>query len=221
MGGGIGISVHGQIRVATEAAVFAMPETGIALFPDVGATFLLPRLPGALGMYLGLTGARISGGDSLYAGFATHFVPCAALAAASAAIAADGVAALAGFATQPPPFGLTPHREAIDHAFSAGTVAEILGRLQQAGAFGADTLQSLRAASPSAVLWSFAAISRGAGLSLPDALAAELRLTRTVTAHPDFAEGVRAMVIDKDRTPRWTPDSIESVDPAIITQIIA
>jgi enoyl-CoA hydratase/carnithine racemase len=221
MGGGIGVSLHGPIRVATEAALFAMPETGIGLFPDVGASYALPRLPGALGMYLGLTGTRISGADAVHAGFATHFISRARLPEASAALAANGVAVLAGFCEAPPAFTLAAQMPAIDRCFSAGSVREILERLQSEGDWGAATVKTLRAASPSALLWSFGLLRRGADRSLPQALEAELRLTRAVTAHPDFAEGVRAMIIDKDRTPRWVPDTLEQVDVSAIEAMLA
>jgi enoyl-CoA hydratase/carnithine racemase len=221
MGGGIGLSVHGQIRVASEAAMFAMPETGIGLFPDVGASYVLPRLPGALGMYLGLTGARITGADAVHAGFATHFVPRDAMPALSAALARDGVAALAGFMQAPAPFSLADQMPAIDRCFSAASVAEIIARLDDEGEWGAGVIKTLRAASPSALLWSFGLLRRGAGRTLPDALDAELKLTRSVTAHPDFAEGVRAMIIDKDRTPRWSPPALEDVDAAQVEAMLA
>jgi enoyl-CoA hydratase/carnithine racemase len=220
MGGGIGVSVHGAYRVVTEAALLAMPETGIALFPDVGASFVLPRLPGALGFYLGLTGTRITGADAVHAGFATHFVPKAELPALSAALARDGVAALAAFTAVPPPFSLAPHRAAIDRCFSAGSVEEILDRLQAEGDWGQATLKILRAASPSSLLWSFGILRRGADRTLEQCLDAELRLTSGVCAHPDFAEGVRAMIIDKDRTPKWSPADLEDVDQSKIEAIL-
>jgi enoyl-CoA hydratase len=217
MGGGIGVSVHGQIRVTSEAGLFAMPETAIAMFPDVGATFMLPRLPGALGMYLGLTGARLHGADAVHAGIATHFVPAAAIAGLADAIARDGVAAVAEHAQTLPVFTLAEQRGAIDYCFGADSVAEIIVRLEAEGSpWALETLAQLRAVSPSSVLWSFHAIRSGAARNLRDNLAAELALTRHVTAHPDFAEGVRAMVVDKDRQPRWSPDRIEAVDPEVI-----
>jgi enoyl-CoA hydratase len=203
MGGGIGVSVHGAYRVATEHAMFAFPETGIALFPDVGASHVLPRLPGHLGMFLGLTGTRLAGADAVHAGFATHFVPRAGLDALKAALAEDGVAVLGAHAAALPAFSLAPHRAAIDRCFSAGSVAEIMTRLAGEGDWGASVLAGLRTMSPSALLWSFDIIRAGAGRDLPACLAAELALTRRVTMHPDFAEGVRAMVVDKDRAPKW------------------
>jgi enoyl-CoA hydratase len=208
MGGGIGVSAHGAYRVATEHAMFAMPETGIALFPDVGASYLLPRLPGAHGMFLGLTGTRLTGADAVHAGLATHFVPRAALGELKAALARDGVAALAEFAAPLPAYGLAAHREAIDRCFAADSVRAIIGRLGQEGAWGEATLATLRAMSPSALLWSFDIIHAGAGRALPACLAAELALTAVVTKHPDFVEGVRAMVVDKDRAPRWAASDL-------------
>ena len=204
MGGGIGVSVHGRIRVTTEAGLFAMPETAIAMLPDVGTTFVLPRLPGELGLYLGLTGARMAGTDAVHAGIATHFVPRAAFPALRADLARDGVAAVAGHARELPPFSLAPQRAAIDRCFGADSVPAIFSRLEAEDTpWARDTLTTLRTMSPASVLWSFDALRRGAGLSLREALAAELELTRVVTRHPDFAEGVRAMLVDKDRRPRW------------------
>jgi enoyl-CoA hydratase len=221
MGGGIGVSVHGTYRVATEAAVFAMPETAIGMFPDIGATFVLPRLPGALGTYLGLTGARMQGADAVHAGLATQFVRRERIAGLRDALVRDGARAVAAFAEALPPFRLALHRAAIDACFSADTVPDIIARLEaQGGEWAAETLATLRAMSPSSLCWSLAAIRRGATLSLHAALGAELRLTRHVTRHPDFAEGVRAMVVDKDRQPRWTPASIAAVNPADIAAML-
>jgi enoyl-CoA hydratase len=221
MGGGIGVSVHGRIRVATEAAVFAMPETAIAMFPDIGATFFLPRLKGALGAFLGLTGTRLAGADAVHAGLATHFVPRESLAALRTALPHDGVAAVAGFSRPLPPFSLAPHVAAIDRCFAAPMMPDILARLRAEDSdWSREVLATLAGMSPSSMCWSLAAIRRGATLDLRAALAAELRLTRHVTQHPDFAEGVRAMVVDKDRNPRWSPPSIEQVDPAAIAAML-
>ena len=221
MGGGIGVSVHGAVRVTTEQGMFAMPETGIGFFPDIGATYVLPRLPGSLGMYLGLTGTRMTGADAVHAGLATHFVPRQRLDALRAALAADGAAVVAAHVAELPPFSLAPHRAAIDRCFSADSVHGIVARLEEEGSGWAQaTLATLRGMSPSSVCWSFAAIRRGGGLDLLAALTAELRLTRSVTRHPDFAEGVRAMVVDKDRTPRWTPPTLDAVDDAAIAAML-
>jgi enoyl-CoA hydratase/carnithine racemase len=217
MGGGIGLSVHAPYRVATEHAAFAMPETAIGLFPDIGATFMLPRLPGELGAYLGLTGTRVSGADAVHAGLATHFTPRARLADLSAALAWDGVAALAAYDETLPPFSLAPHRAAIDRCFSAETPLEIVARLRAEDPDWAKAaLSALRAASPSALYWTLRALRRGRDLTLKQALDAEFALTRITTAHPDFTEGVRAMVVDKDRAPKWQPPRIEDVDATAI-----
>lgn len=220
MGGGIGMSVHAPYRVATEHASFAMPETAIGFFPDIGATYLLPRLPGKLGIYLGLTGLRVSGADAVHAGLATHFTPRARLPALSEALAQDGPAALARFAEPLPPFSLAPHQGAIDHCFDAPDVAEIVRRLQADGSeWTAPILKALHHVSPSALAWTLEALRRGENLTLVQALDAEFALTKTTMAHPDFAEGVRAMVVDKDRQPKWQPNRIEEVEPSAIRRM--
>jgi enoyl-CoA hydratase/carnithine racemase len=222
MGGGIGLSVHAPYRVATEHAGFAMPETAIGFFPDIGATFLLPRLPGELGTYLGLTGLRVNGADAVHAGFATHFTPRARLSDLSAALARDGIAALATYQEKLPGFSFAAHRAAIDQCFSAGSVSEIVSRLQAAQAEWAEAaLKALGQVSPSALHWTLRALRRGRDLTLQQALDAEFALTRTTMAHPDFAEGVRAMVVDKDRRPAWQPPNIADVDPAVIDALFA
>jgi len=218
MGGGIGVSVHAPYRVATERAVFAMPETAIGFFPDIGATFFLPRLPGALGTYLGLTGRRVQAADAVHAGFATQFTPKSELASLSQSLAADGPAVLACHAAPLPPFSLAAQRASIDHCFGADSVSDLMQKLASlSGDWAESTLAALQGVSPSALAWTLEALRRGAGLTLPQCQALELALTRTAMRHPDFAEGVRAMVVDKDRRPRWQPDRIEAVDPAKIT----
>ena len=221
MGGGIGLSVHGDVRVATEAALFAMPETAIALFPDIGATHILPRLRGQLGMYMALTGARLHGADAAYAGLATHFTDRETAAGLPAALASHGPAVLAAIA-RPFEAGIARHMDEIDQCFGAESVAGIVARLEAADTeWSRQTLATLRTMSPSAVLWTFRIVRAGAGRTLAQCLQAELKLTRHVTRHPDFAEGVRAMVIDKDRTPRWSPATLEEVDPATIEAMFA
>jgi enoyl-CoA hydratase len=222
MGGGIGLSVHAPYRIATEHAMFAMPETAIGFFPDIGATFFLPRLPGHLGVYLGLTGLRVTGADAVHAGFGTHFVSRARLPALSAALAEIGVAALARFAEPLPAFSMAEQAAAIDTCFGAATVGEIMSRLQADGdAWTQPALQALRTVSPTALAFTLEALRRGADLTLPRALDAEFRLTRTTMAYPDFAEGVRAMVVDKDRQPKWQPASIDDVDLAQVAAMFA
>jgi enoyl-CoA hydratase len=220
MGGGIGVSVHAPYRVATEHAAFAMPETAIGFFPDIGATFFLPRLPGEIGTYLGLTGARMQGADAVHAGLATHFTPRANLNALSRALAADGPGALGACAVPLPEFSLAGQRAAIDQCFGADSVSGIVRRLDALGdGWATKTLATLRTLSPSALCWTLKALRHGAAMTLPQCQAAELALTRTAMRHPDFAEGVRAMVVDKDRKPRWQPARIEDVDPDAIAEM--
>lgn len=214
MGGGIGLSVHGTVRVASETAMFAMPETAIALFPDVGATFALPRLRGDWGMYMALTGARMNGAEAAWLGLATHFVPHAAMPGLVDAIARDGVAAIIDRAVAPPAPDIAAHDVG---AFGHESVAAIIDALEADGSdFAVATLKTLRSVSPSAVLWTFEIVRRGAHRSLEQALQAELALTRHAVRHPDFLEGVRAMVVDKDRAPKWSPATIEQVDAGLI-----
>src|SRR5579883_3149409 len=178
MGGGIGLSVHAPYRVATEHAAFAMPETAIGFFPDIGATFFLPRLPGQLGTYLGLSGLRVQGADAVHAGFATHFVPRERLSALSLALAQDGPAALGTHLAPLPAFSLAPHRAAIDHCFGADSVREVVRRLEAVGDdWAGKTLNALRTVSPSALCWTLQALRRGASMTLPQCQMAELALT--------------------------------------------
>jgi enoyl-CoA hydratase len=218
MGGGIGVSVHAPYRVATERAAFAMPETAIGFFPDIGATFFLPRLPGHIGTYLGLTGARMQGADAVHAGLATHFVPRTELSALSDALAKGGPGALGPHTGPMPPFSSAPHRTVIDRCFGADSIQEILRRLETIDdEWSRKAVATLRTVSPSALCWTLEALRRGADMTLPQCQAAELALTRTTMRHPDFTEGVRAMVVDKDRKPSWQPPRIEDIDPAEIT----
>jgi enoyl-CoA hydratase len=232
MGGGIGVSIYGDYRVASEHAMFAMPETAIGFFPDIGATFFLPRLPGQLGTYLGLTGARIHGADAVHAGFATQFTPRAEMHQLSQALARDGIAALARHTAPLPTFTLQGQRAAIDTIFAADNVPEILHRLEadntdadnkdadDKDADGKDwarkTIEALRTVSPSALSWTLRILRDGAHRTLEQCLDAEFALTHSTMRHNDFIEGVRAMVVDKDRSPRWQPPRIEDVVPADI-----
>ena len=191
-----------------------MPETAIGFFPDIGATFLLPRLPGELGIYLGLTGLRVTGADAVHAGFATHFIPRARPARPVGGAGAGWRRGAGGLRRDRCRRSRwPPHRAAIDRCFAADTVTEIVARLQaDRGDWAHAALKALRHVSPSALHWTLAALRRGRDLTLKQALDAEFALTRTTMAHPDFAEGVRAMVVDKDRKPHWQPAQIEDVD---------
>ena len=219
MGGGMGLSIHGSVRVVADGALLAMPETGIGLFPDIGASFFLPRLRPSFGMYLALTGARVRGADAAYLGLATHYVAANRFGALADEIAKEGVAVLASAAVPPPPAAMAALAGPM-RCFDAENVAAILEKLAALDSeWSRETLAMLRTASPSSVLWSFELMRKGAERTLEQCLAAELALVRHATRHPDFLEGVRAMVVDKDRTPHWSPPRIEDVDPAMIASL--
>ena len=211
MGGGMGLSIHGSARVVTEAAVLAMPETGIGFFPDVGASFFLPRLPGDHGMFLALTGGRVPGAGAVGLGLATHYVVRDRILTLADELAEEGMPALARAALPLPTDSKLENAEVVA-CFGADTVASILERLAILGSASAqDTLATLRTRSPTAVLWAFELMRFGANRTLEQCLAAERVLAGFAIRHPDFAEGVRAMVVDKDRNPHWSPARIEDV----------
>lgn len=212
MGGGIGVSVHGSHRVVTESAMLAMPETAIALFPDVGTSFVLPRLPGQVGMWLALTGARLRGAKAVEAGLATHFVPKERLPDLRPALVEGDASAADRLAAPVPPGAITANREAMDRCFAGVTVPAILGALDAEGTeWAAAQAATIRRMSPTSLSVTHELLRRGATMSLPECLEMELRLTRAVTRHPDFAEGVRAVVVEKDGAPRWSPPRLEEV----------
>ena len=224
MGGGVGISVHGSHRIATEHTTFAMPETGIGLFPDVGGSYFLPRLEGQIGLFLALTGQRLKAADCLYAGIATHYVESArraelieALAAADLAVEGAVDEVISNFAASPGPATLSEHRAAIDRCFAGGSVEEILAALGREATPWAEKLAAHMATlSPTSLKLTFRQIRDGARLSFADAMVAEYRLSQHCMAGHDFAEGVRALIIDKDNAPRWQPDSLGAVSNAMI-----
>ncbi len=208
MGGGIGVSVHGSHRIVTEHAMLAMPETAIALFPDVGTSFVLPRLPGALGVFLALTGARLHGAEAVEAGLATHFVRREKLPGLRAALLAGDAGVVADFCETVPPGPIAAQRGAIDRCFGGGSIAAIRAALAaEGGEWAAAQLAVLDRVSPTSLNVTLELLRRGAAMDLPACLAMELALTRSVTRHPDFAEGVRAVLVDKDQAPRWAPAS--------------
>ena len=208
MGGGLGLSVHGPFRVVTERAVLAMPETAIGFFPDVGASYFLSRLPGGLGLYLGLTGARLSPADALDVGLATHYVKAADLHAVRQALAEEAGpvdAVLRRHVSRPEPSGLARHRDTIDAVFGDVTdLDEVFRRLRHDGsAWARRTLATLEAMSPQSLALTFDLLLWGRQRSLRECLDAERAAARRVVTSPDFLEGVRAVLVDKDRSPRW------------------
>lgn len=221
MGGGVGISIHGPHRVVSERALFAMPETAIGLFPDVGATHVLPRLPGRLGRYLGLTGARLGAADLVYAGIATAFVPSdgfEGLIAALADSAADCAAVIARHAAPPPqPSSLAAARDAIDRCFAADDMAGIFAALAAEDSdWARETTAGLGRMSPTSLVLTLEALRRGAGLGLDDCLIMEYRLSQGCMAGHDFYEGVRAVLLDKDKAPKWSPARLADVNGRLI-----
>lgn len=214
MGGGVGISAHGSHRVVTERTRLAMPETGIGYFPDVGATWLLPHAPGEFGTYLGLTGRDIGATDAIHARLADHYVPTAKLdelfstlaALPPSAKAADVDAAIQGVADEVPPSPLAAHLKAIDRCFAFDTIEEILAALEAENSdFGRETLALLRSRSALSMALSLDLLRAGRkSASLNECLEREYSATLGMLSNPDFYEGVRAAVIDKDRNPRWS-----------------
>lgn len=229
MGGGVGVSVHGSHRIATERTVFAMPETGLGLFPDVGGSYFLPRLPGQTGMYLGLTGYRAKAADAIHLGVANGYVPSERLEALAARLAsvqlpnAKAVDAIVGeFAADPGDPPVAAHRALIDRFFTGPGVEAILMQLLAHGSDWAraqhDTLLRM---SPTSLKVAFRQLSEGAGLEFDDCMRMEFRMINRVMAGHDFYEGVRAIIIDKDKTPRWQPAGLEDVSAADVDAYFA
>ncbi|XP_067300427.1 3-hydroxyisobutyryl-CoA hydrolase, mitochondrial [Pseudorasbora parva] len=224
MGGGVGLSVHGRFRVATEKTLFAMPETGIGLFPDVGGGYFLPRLPGKLGLFLALTGFRLKGRDVQRVGVATHFVQSEKIASLEKDLvdmkspSNIDVAQLLDFYQEQSsldaekPFVLQEQTEAIDRLFSAGSVEEIMENLKKDGsAFALKQTRILAKMSPTSLKLTLRQIQEGAKMSLQEVLVMEYRLSQACMRSHDFYEGVRAVLIDKDQSPKWKPSTLSEV----------
>ncbi len=224
MGGGVGVSVHGSHRVAGDRTLFAMPETGIGLFPDVGGTYFLPRLPGETGLWLGLTGARLKTGDAVAAGVCDLYVPSAKTGAALDALA-DGAApdaALAALAAEPEGATLPGLRPAIDRCFAGESVEAVLEALAAEGSdWAAAQRDAILGKSPASTRIAFRQLRMGAGLDFEDCMRLEYRLARWCMTHPDFYEGVRATILDRDGAPRWRPASLSDADDAFVADAFA
>lgn len=226
MGGGVGISQPAKYRIATENTRFAMPETGIGLFPDVGGGWYLSRLEGRVGAYLALTGARIDGADCLAIGLATHFLPSDKLAEAKARIMEspdriDGI--LGSLAVTPPDSKLAANISAINRLFASDQFEDILAALESDGSDWAQKeLAALRSKSPQTCKVSLRQLAEGAKAeTFAENMVIEYRIASRVIVRPDFAEGVRAVIVDKDNAPQWNPATPEAVTTDLIDTIFA
>ncbi len=214
MGGGVGVSAHGNVRVVTDTSKIAMPEVGIGFIPDVGGTFLLSRAPGNLGLHAALTGAPFSGADAIALGFADHYVAHDDLAAFTTTVVTDGVdAALRDHAQDPPPSNLLAQREWIDDCYAGDTVTDILAALRSHGEGpAADAADLISTRSPVALAVTLTAVRRAAALdTLEDVLVQEYRVSCASLRSHDLVEGIRAQLVDKDRNPSWSPASLGAV----------
>jgi enoyl-CoA hydratase len=217
MGGGLGVAVHGTFRAVSARAVLAMPETGIGFFPDVGMSHILPRLPDRVGWYAGLTGYRFSAADALAFGLATHQLDDELLADVESLVADDPddeaiALRLRVLAATPGHAPLEAHRDAIARCFDQDTLLDVIAALEDEGTvWASETLAALRRASPTALAVTFELFRRGAELTVEQCLEMEYQLAVWVCRTPEFLEGVRAMVIDKDRAPKWDPARVEDL----------
>ncbi|NXC56010.1 HIBCH protein, partial [Aleadryas rufinucha] len=229
MGGGVGVSIHGHFRVATEKTLFAMPETAIGLFPDVGGGYFLPRLSGKIGYYLALTGCRLKGRDVLKAGIATHFVESEKLPALEKDLIAlkspskEKIADLLNSyhmkctVDKEKEFVLDEHMEKINSLFAANSMEEIVKKLKQDGSpFAMKQLETLNKMSPTSLKLTLRQLREGASMSLQDVLRMEYRLSQACMKGHDFYEGVRAVLIDKDQSPKWKPATLEEVSDEFV-----
>ncbi|XP_036279089.2 3-hydroxyisobutyryl-CoA hydrolase, mitochondrial isoform X1 [Pipistrellus kuhlii] len=224
MGGGVGLSVHGRFRVATEKSLFAMPETAIGLFPDVGGGYFLPRLSGRLGYFLALTGFRLKGRDVHRAGIATHFVDSEKLSLLEEDLlslkspSTENIAdVLESYQTkskidEDKAFVLEEHLSMINSCFSADSVEQIIDNLQRDGSpFALEQVKVISKMSPTSLKITLRQLTEGSSKSLQDVLTMEYRLSQACVGGHDFPEGVRAVLIDKDQSPRWEPARLADV----------
>ena len=226
MGGGVGVSVHGSQRVACENTVFAMPETGIGLFPDVGGTYFLPRLPGEVGMFLALTGTRLKAADMLHCGIAQSYVPFERFPKLIAALTESDAApekTIARFEEKAGTASLATWQKVIDRCFSKASVEEILNSLsfEGEGAWGEEIAKTMLLKSPISSKVAYRQIREGKTLNFDDCMRLEYRLTCRFMVGHDFYEGVRATIIDKDQKPRWAPPSLVQVTASDVAAYFA
>ncbi len=222
MGGGLGLSRHGSHRIASERLVFAMPETAIGFFPDVGGGWFLPRFPGQVGTYLALTGARGTAADAMWTHYATHYVEHMRLESLlDALMAVDWSEAPAhevanrvvgSFISDSGPAPLQAYREAIDRCFAKDRVEDILTALAAEGTEWAETTRAtLLRMSPTSLKVTLRQLRKCRSLTYDEIIAYEYRLSQRVSVLPDFREGIRAVLVDKDHSPRWSPATLAEV----------
>jgi len=228
MGGGVGLSVHGSHSVASERFLFAMPETTIGLFPDVGGGYFLSRLPGALGTFLALSSHRLKAADALWADIVDAHVPSARLGELEAALGAADLAGadadrkvdrvIARFGADTGPASLPAMMRDIDRCFSAQSLGDIVAALKKHGSGWAEgQLAALMKLSPTSMAITLEQLRRCANRSFEDSMTIEYRMSqRCMQPDHDFFEGVRALLIDKDQRPKWNPPTIEAVTPAMV-----
>jgi enoyl-CoA hydratase len=227
MGGGVGVAIHGSHRVAGDKFQFAMPEVGIGFFPDVGATWFFPRMPGELGTYCALTGDRLKAADACMAGAATHRVPSVRfsdlLEGLYGSVSVDAV--LAAFAEPAGEGPLAARCEAIDRLFAGGRVEDILQALDNESGEHAEwaraTAANIRTKSPLSLKIALAQVRRGKSWDFATCMDAEFRIVSRVIRGHDFYEGVRAVIVDKDNEPRWQPPTLDAVSDAEVERHFA
>ncbi len=224
LGGGIGLSAHGRIRVVTERTRIGMPEVSIGFFPDIGGTYLLARAPGELGTHLALTGGTATGADAIALGVADHFVPSERLPELIEALTGRAAAdAVAEFAIEPPASELLAQRSWIDELYRGDDAETIVGRLASSTEPAArDAAATILTKSPTSVAVTLAALRRAAALpSLEAALDQDYRIATRFSQGTEVIEGIRAQVIDKDRTPHWSPATLAGVSAAAVDEYFA
>jgi enoyl-CoA hydratase len=230
MGGGVGISVHGSHRVAGDKFMFAMPEVNIGFFPDVGATWFLPRMPGQLGTYCALTGERLRADDAVVSGIATHRVPSARNADLLEGLCGNGSidAILGAFAVPAGGGPIAARSGVIDRVFANDTVEAILENLDLVASSGEvhaawaeATAKTIRSRSPTSLKIALSQVQRGKTMSFEDCVRTEFRIVSRIVYGSDFYEGVRATIIDKDNAPKWQPASLAEVTTAEVERYFA
>jgi enoyl-CoA hydratase len=223
MGGGVGISAHGSIRIVTERSRIGMPEVRIGFMPDIGGTYLLSRTPGRLGLHMALTGNDISGADAIHCGLADYFVSSTRLTELPKRLTTDEPRAAVLSLAEPAPASRLAEQSAwIDACYAAQSVEQVLAGLRLSGDEGSKAAEEIGTRSPTSVKVAFRAITRAANLpTVEAALDQEFRVASHLLRSHDLLEGIRAQIIDKDRTPRWRPATLEEVTDNMVEAFFA